>query len=244
MINILFPLAGDNKYFDRPEYPFPKPLVEIADRPMVELAIANYQNIGRDKRFIFVVNGSDCTQFHLDNVLELLTDGNCHIVRLDKATAGAACSCLMAVDFIDNDTPLIIANYDQVLQQDFDEVLSCFEEKQADAGAICFESVHPRWSFIRTDDSDQVVESAEKNPISKRAIAGFYYFRQGSKFVKAAMRSIQKGVNLNGLHYLSSSFNELILDGEVVVPFQIEKDRYNTFYLPEKIKEYEMRLAR
>ena len=124
MINILFPLAGDNKYFDRPEYPFPKPLVEIADRPMVELAIANYQNIGRDKRFIFVVNGSDCTQFHLDNVLELLTDGNCHIVRLDKTTAGAACSCLMAVDFIDNDTPLIIANYDQVIQQDLDEVLS------------------------------------------------------------------------------------------------------------------------
>ena len=52
-----------------------------------------------------------------------------------------------------------------------------------DGGVIVFDSVHPRWSFVRVDKAGFVIETAEKRPISRLATAGFYYFRRGADFV-------------------------------------------------------------
>ena len=37
------------------------------------------------------------------------------VIRLKKETAGALCTCLMAVSYINDDTELIIANSDQII---------------------------------------------------------------------------------------------------------------------------------
>ena len=105
-------------------------------------------------------------------------------------TKGAACSCLLAINHIPPDDPLIVANADQIIDWDLNAVLSYFEEGDFDAGTICFESVHPRRSYVAVDEQGEVVEAAEKKPISRNAIAGFYYYRRGSDFIQAAMKSI------------------------------------------------------
>ena len=175
MINVLFPLAGKSNFFPENKYPFPKPLIEINDKMMIEIVIENYKNIN-EVNFIFVISENDCKKFHLDNTLNLLTDGNCQIVKLQNETKGAACSALMAIEYIDNDIPLIIANADQVFEEDLEKVIRSFEEY--DGGVITFESAHPRWSYVKVDRNSFVVEASEKKPISKKAVAGFYYFRK------------------------------------------------------------------
>lgn len=242
MINILIPMAAKSLYFSENEYPFPKPLIEIGQRTMIEHVIQNLSLVGKDIQFIFVLSNADCRKFHLDSTLNIITDHKCRIVRLDNETKGAACSALMATSNIGDDCPLIIANYDQLFDDSPQDLIARLRE--ADAGVVSFESVHPRWSYVRLDEQRFVVETSEKRPISREAIAGLYYFRRGKDFVEAAMRSIQKDSSVNGNFYIAPTLNELILQGKKIRVAKVDAQRYHTFYTPQKIKEYESQLLR
>lgn len=237
MINILIPLAGNNQFFSESDYPYPKPLIEINGKTMIEHVIDNFSSISCDKQFIFIVNSNDCKKYHLHNVLNLLCDNACTIIKIDHETKGAACSALMAVEYINSDTPLIIANADQVINADMPSVLKCFDE--SDAGVITFNSVHPRWSYVRKDGQGHIIETSEKRPISTHAIAGFYYFKRGRDFCDGAMSMIKKDANVSGLYYVAPALNEMVLKNKKITMFEIGNDNYHSFYTPNKIKEYE-----
>lgn len=237
MMNILIPLAGKNQFFNEAEYPYPKPLIEINNKTMIEHVINNFDSIKKKKQFIFIVNAGDCKKYHLDNVLNLLTDNSCKIIKIDNETKGAACSAMMAIEYINNDIPLIIANADQLFDNSLDVVLEEF--KEFDGGIISFDSIHPRWSYARADENNLIVETAEKRPLSKHAIAGFFYYKQGKDFISSAMNMIQKDFNINGLYYISPTFNEMVLENKKLAISKIENNKYHTFYTPQKIQEYE-----
>ena len=242
MINILMPISSKSTFFEAAEYQFPKPLIEISGKSMIQLAIDNFGSLKRQKKYIFIVSMVDCTKYHIDNVLELLTDKNCEIIRLNNQTKGAACSALTAIEYIDNNTELIISNSDQIIEEDFDQVLEYFKKKDVDAGIICFETIHPRWSFVRLEENGRVIETAEKRPISKHGIAGFYYFRKGSDFVRAAMKSIEKDANVDGQYYIAPIINELVLENKNIQVYNVDNDKYHSFYSPQKIHEYEKKI--
>lgn len=237
MINILIPLAGKNQFFSEAEYPFPKPLIEFNGKTMIEHIIDNFSTIQKEKQFIFIVNTEDCKKYHFDNILNILTNNSCKIIKINGETKGAACSAMMAVEYVDNDTPLIISNADQLFDINLQYVVDSF--KKSDAGIITFESIHPRWSYARLNNENKVIETAEKRPISRSAIAGFYFFKNGKDFITSASKIIKKDASINGLYYISPVLNEMVLENKIINIFQIENDKYHTFYTPQKIKEYE-----
>ncbi len=243
MINVILPLAGGSAFFEEAGYQFPKPLIEVTGKPMIELIINNLLQIRRDLCFIFILRKEDCIRYHLDYTLNLLTNGQCIMIRIDKETKGAICSCLLAVEQINNSDPLIICNSDQLFEDNPECFIMDFEKQQADAGIVFFESVHPRWSFIRLQ-GDQIVEAAEKKPISRYAIAGFYYFRCGQFFVEAAMESIRKDAHVNNIFYTAPVLNELVLNNYNLVGIPVAAEQYHTFYSPQRIEEYEKRYFR
>lgn len=237
MINILIPLAGKEHFFSENEYHFPKSLTEFLGKTMIEHLIGNLSSINLELRHIFIINSDDAKKYHLDSVLNIVTNNNCQIIKLDTSTKGAACSAMMAVNYIDNNIPLIISNPDQLFDVDFNVFFEAF--KNYDAGVVTFESVHPRWSYARVDKDNIVVETAEKRPISKHAIAGLYYYKNGKDFMKAAGKMIFKDASVNGSYYISPTMNELILDGKKVTHYQVRNEDYHTLYTPQKVKEYE-----
>ena len=243
MINILIPLAGKSDFFNSAEYVFPRSLIEILGKTMIQRIIENYSEFD-DKHFIFIVNQEDCDSYHLDSILQLLTDSKCDIVKLSSHTKGAACSALMAVELINNNNPLIIANGDQVIESSLADITKNFQKDKLDAAVITFESIHPKWSYVRLNEKNKVVESAEKRPLSKNAIAGFYYFSNGKDFVIAAMQSIIKDAHVNGVFYIAPVLNELVLAGKNIGYHRIESTMYHSFYSPVKIAEYENSLRR
>lgn len=243
MINVLIPMAGKSLYFSENEYPYPKPLIEIGHKTVIEHVILNLSSIDTTRvRFIFVLNSADCRKYHLDSTLNIITDHKCQIIRLENETRGAACSALMAISHIANDKPLIIANSDQIFEIPLENLIPGF--KDSDAGVMTFESVHPRWSYVRLDENQQVVETSEKRPISRDAIAGLYYFKHGRYFVESAMRMIQKDSSVNNSFFISPTLNEMILMGKKITTIKVDADKYHTFYTPQKIKEYEAQLLR
>lgn len=116
-MKVLVPIAAqDDSFFDRKEFFYPKPLVDVDGKPMIARAIECLQRLGPDVEFIFVTRSEDCQKFSLDNVLRLATRGRCEIVQLRYPTRGAVCSSLMAIDHIVQDQPLVVANGDQIIE--------------------------------------------------------------------------------------------------------------------------------
>ena len=236
-MNILIPIGGSDENFRQHGHVYAKPLVEIAGRPLVQHAFAPLQRIP-DAQAIFVIRKEDDLRFHLRDVLQLLDPGAV-VIRADGATAGAACTALLAIEQIDTETELLIANGDQVLDFDLGAVIERFRARRLDAGTVVFDSVHPRWSFVKTDAGDMVIEAAEKRPISRNATAGVYYFREGRLFVEAAKRMIRKDASVNGGFFVCPSLNELVLAQMRVGVERIDRARYISLASPQAVEEYE-----
>lgn len=234
MINVLLPAMGTSTFY-KDSY-FPKPLYEINGKTMLELVVENYKELDPNQ-YIFVFSEEDCLKFHLDSSAKLLSPAS-RVIKLRNQTAGALCTSLMAVEYINDDASLIIANSDQIIDVDYKKIIEHFESQGDDAGIITFPNIHPRWSYARKDENE-IVEVAEKRPISKNAIAGFYYYKRGGDFIEAAKKALIKQNNLDGKYYISASINEMILMGKRVGYFDIEKEQYKSFYSPAKVKEYE-----
>jgi dTDP-glucose pyrophosphorylase len=128
-------------------------------------------------------------------------------------TEGAACTTLLAKEFINSDAPLVIANSDQYIDWNSNECLYAFSAGGIDAGIITFHSNHPKWSYARLDDNGFVAEVAEKKPISDHATVGIYFWKRGKDYVKYAEQMIAKNIRVNNEFYVAPVFNEAILDG-------------------------------
>jgi dTDP-glucose pyrophosphorylase len=160
-------------------------------------------------------------------------------VQVESATAGAACTALLAIEHIDLDDELLIANGDQVIVADLPGVIQHFRERRLDGGTIVFDSVHPRWSYVRVNEAGYVEEAAEKRPISRQATAGFYYFRRGQDFIDSARMMICKDANVHGQFYICPTFNEMVLRQARIGVYPIERDAYFSFATPKGVEAYE-----
>ena len=239
MLNILIPLGSASQFFENSAYVYPKPLIDILGKPMIQHVVENLMQISDHKRFIFIVRDEDCVRYHLDSTLRLLVKDQIEILKIPRETKGAACSALLASEFIADDEPLVICNGDQIFDLNINEPLKIIREDQVDAACLFFKSVHPRWSYVRLEDGN-IVEAAEKHPLSANAIAGFYYFSKGRDFVDAAKRMILKDAQVNGAFFIAPVFNELVLAEKRMRAYEIDGSKYHTFYSPQKIHEYEM----
>lgn len=240
---VLLPIAGRSPHFSPDEFAYPKPLIEIGSRPMISWAIDNLNSIRPDLRFIFVANEAEARQYSYAHIFDLATDGRATTITLKGKTGGALCSCLMAIDEINPEEPLIIANTDQIIEADLANIIRRIEAQGADAGVLTFESVHPRWSYVAVTDN-LVTRATEKEVISKNAIAGVYYFKHAKLFFDAAKKAVLRGAAArDGVYYISASINEMILSGARVVSAPVEKDQYHSFYDPRNIETFELALA-
>lgn len=220
------------------ELHYPKPLIDVVGEPMIQRVVESLMAARFEKRFLFVVNEADAKKFHIDRVLRLIVGNDGVVIEQPGESKGALPSCLLLIDHLEPETPLLISNSDQIVDVDYDEVLEFFQANNADAGCVTFKSVHPQWSFVAFDERGHIAEAAEKKPISNHAVAGLYYFAKAKFFISAAVRTIEKGSVIGDRFYISSTFNELILEGKKLLSREIEASKYHSFYSPEMLSKY------
>ena len=218
-LNVLIPMAGAGSRFEQAGYTFPKPLIEVRKKPMIQVVV---ENLNIKANYIYVVQKSHREKYNLDALLSLITPG-CKIVETEGMTEGAACTALLAKEHINTDAPLFFANSDQFVEWDSNEFLYKMNETDADGGIVTFEATHPKWSFAKIDEQGLVTEVAEKKPISNIATVGYYYWKHGSDFVKYAEQMINKNVRVNNEFYVCPVFNEAIGDNKQIRTFNAKK---------------------
>lgn len=211
-MNVLIPMAGAGSRFAQAGYTFPKPLIEVDGKPMIQVVV---DNLNIEAHYVFIVQEEHYEKYNLQYLLNLIAPG-CDIVKVNGLTEGAACTTLLAKEFINNDDPLVIANSDQFVEWNSNECLYAFRADGIDGGIVTFEATHPKWSYAKLGEDGFVAEVAEKKPISNQATVGIYYWSKGSDYVKYAEQMIDKNVRTNNEFYVCPVFNEAIQDDKKI----------------------------
>lgn len=228
MINIVIPMAGRGQRFTEAGYDKPKPLIDVVGAPMIKRVIDSLTLKNYRYNFIFIA-----LQEHLDQGLEEYLKDKGTIIPLNVVTEGAACTTLMALKHINNNSPLVIANCDQYLEWDFDSFIS--RSSGYDGSVVVFNSTNPHHSYTLVK-KDLVVEVAEKVVISDKACAGIYYYDKGSDYINSTITMIAKNIRTNNEFYIAPAYNEMLKEGKRITIHEIDVNKKHMLGTPYELK--------
>jgi HAD superfamily hydrolase (TIGR01509 family) len=206
-LNVLIPMAGEGKRFVEAGYTTPKPFITLKNTTLLQCSVdclkvkGNLHFLAKEEH-VYIVN---------------LLYPNSKVIPVKEKTEGAACTTLLASDYIDNDNPLLIANCDQYV--DYNALRFFYSMQNVDAGILTFYAKDAKWSYAEADDNGIVSKVAEKEVISDHATCGVYYWKHGRDYVKYAKQMITKNIRTNNEFYVCPVFNEAIADGKKVKIF-------------------------
>ena len=224
-VNILVPMAGKGSRFANAGFVQPKPLIDVAGKPMISWVIDNVNAPGViEARFIFLVLREHEKQYGLTASLKSLVEScpgasSVEVVYVDEVTEGAACTCLLARGVIDDETPLFIANSDQFVEWSAVDYWTSMAQQldSSDGDVLCFRipmsENDVKWSYAKVDGRGCVTDIQEKNVISENATVGYYYWRRGRDFVRLADKMIARDFRVNGEFYVAPVYNEGVAEG-------------------------------
>jgi NDP-sugar pyrophosphorylase family protein len=223
-MKIVIPMAGEGSRFAKAGYTFPKPLIDVEGKPMIQRVV---ENLPFDADFIFLVRKEHLEEYEVDSLLNVITNGRYEIVVVDELTEGAACTVLLAKDYINSGESLLIANSDQIMEYTPANFKLMAELARSSTGIAdfiwTFHATNPKWSFAKTNDAGRIIEVAEKKPISNIATCGVYYWDQGYAFVSCAEEMIERDIRVNGEFYVCPVHNIGIGRGRKTYPFYVDK---------------------
>ena len=227
-------MAGEGSRFAKEGYTFPKPLIDVEGKPMIQVVV---ENLDFDATYIFLVRKEHLQKYNgLKTTLDRITNGKFEIVEVDALTEGAACTTLLAKHLIDNDEELLIANSDQVIKYSSENFKLMKSLTSADGIIFTFNALHPKWSFVKVNSRGIITELQEKNPISNIATCGIYWYKKGSDYVKYTEQMISKNIRVNNEFYVAPVYNEYIGDGKTLIPFYV--DEMHGIGTPEDLNTY------
>ena len=233
--NILIPMAGRGSRFEEQGYTDKKPFIDVNGKPMIHRVIENLgMEFDKEYMFILICLQEDYDKYDFTQFEKVIGHNSYDVVILDDITEGAAQTILQAKDLINDDTPLMTMNSDQLVDWDIERLFEMCE--QFDGVIPCFYGEGNAWSYARTLDNGYVQEVAEKKQISKYATAGYYYWKKGSDFVKYAEQMIKDNSRTNGEFYVAPVYNWAVKDGKRVGVFMV--DKCYSLGTPEDLQEY------
>lgn len=229
--NIILPIAGHGQRFIDGGYSVPKPLINVDGKYLVEKSLESVDI--SDAQLIFIVRQEHISDFAIDSRLRERFGKEIEIISVDYTTAGAICTCLLAQDLVNNETPTIIFTPDCYFEPKFypDDVPDKYD------GMVCvFNSESSAHSYVQLDEDGFVTKAAEKEVISKDAVGGLYYFRTGAMFVKYANDLVRANIKSSGEFYICPVYNFLIADG---LKIGIDSNsRHEILGTPEDLEQY------
>lgn len=229
--NIVLPIAGNGQRFVDGGYKTIKPLIEINGKYLVEKSLesVDYKNAN----LIFIVREEHIKEYDIVTKLRSRFGNLIEIIRVNKITEGALCTCLLAEKYIDNELPLVIFTPDCYFEPKFDPNKV---NSKCDGVVAVFHSNSPAHSYVQLDDDGFVTKAAEKEVISEYAVGGLYYFRHGNLFVNYAKKQIEMNMRTKGEFYICPVYNLLIEDG---LKIGIDRNsKHDILGTPEDLNRY------
>ncbi|KJE96218.1 hypothetical protein CAOG_06573 [Capsaspora owczarzaki ATCC 30864] len=236
-MNIIIPMGGIGSRFERANYRFPKPLINMVGHPMLFWLLdkLSIDVAGGDKVWMAVMNSLD-ESFHFTKRIhkqypKWKAANAVEVVTLDFETRGAAETVFIVLQHMspaDLARPTICLDCDTLY---FSDVLADFrrlngaaagngsgggaQQQQGVNASFYFEDKvgKPVFSYIALDDDKRITDIKEKVAISRWANTGAYGFASGAVLKKYCIKQLDTSVDATGEYY-TSSIIKLMLDNK------------------------------
>lgn len=237
MINIVIPMAGQGSRFTKAGYEKPKPFIDVAGKPMIVRVLENLTY--PDAQYILIARKEHMEQ-ERDLVQQIERKFNAIFIPIEKLTEGTACTVLYARKYINNSTPLMIANSDQIVDMDISHFINDALEKNLDGSILTFIDHYsdPKWSFAKINHNGLVTEVKEKVVISEYATVGIYFYTQGQNFINSAIDMIAENDRVNNEFYTCPTYNYAIKNGSKIGIYNIDFSQMHGIGTPEDLNLY------
>lgn len=232
--NILIPVAGIGSRFSIDGYKDIKPMIRIGGKTMIERAITS---LGIEGQYIFVINTKNKQSDALIKELESIVD-NPIIIRIDYLTEGPASTALLAKEFIDNDSPLIITNCDQIMEWDSNNFVDHLTETDKDGIVVTYNISTEKNSYVQLNNDGNAFHFAEKEIISEYSLNGIHFWKKGSYFVNSAESMVKKNIRVNNEFYIAPTYNELISEGKKIGVYHLDINQHWAVGTPNDLEKY------
>lgn len=240
MLNIVIPMSGRGSRFQKEGYLLPKPLIPVLGKPMIQVVINNLRP-KRPHRFIFICLREHLEKYDIAEKLRQWAGKDTEVLTVEQVTEGAACTVLIAKHLINNESPLMIANSDQWVDININDYLDAIDQQDVDGMIMTMWANDPKWSFVKLNEKNEVIEVIEKQVVSNEATVGIYNYKFGKDFVEAAEQMIAKNFRVNGEFYVAPAYNEMVAKGKKIGVYNVGKEADGMYGLgiPSDLKLFE-----
>ena len=200
---LVIPMAGRGSRFSNVGYTIPKPLIEVAGKPMLFHAFQSVKDVAY-RKLIFIALKEHQDEYNVSDVIKKNINSTFELILLDEVTEGQLCTVLTAADFFKQDEGLLIAASDSYIKSNIGKEI---ENSKADGLISVRDLPGEQWSFAKADESGKVIEVAEKVRISNFASTGLYYFRDSKTFEQEANNIVTNKLTTKGEYYVMPLYN-------------------------------------
>jgi dTDP-glucose pyrophosphorylase len=210
---IIIPMAGRGRRFTNEGYQTPKPLIEVAGKPMIYYAWCSVKDILCSK-LVFIALREHEEYFGVSEVLAKWIPVRHEIIFVDQVTEGQLCTILLASNlFIEGEGILVTASDTYIESQIGEEIMN----EQYEGIISVFDLPGDQWSFAQIDDNGKVIKVSEKERISNHASTGIYYFSDAKEMEREALKMIEENDRTRGEFYIMPLYNRMIKKGAHLV---------------------------
>lgn len=232
-------MAGEGKRFKEAGFSNPKPLIKVDGVPMVLKAL---KSLPKASKNILIVRKDHLNIFEFKQLLDSHFE-NVIIIEIDYLTSGQASTCLLAEEYIPENSILNVGACDVGFKYDFDEYKKTLNEFNS---FIWTYNKNPNvlknpemygWVKLK-EGTDEINYVSCKKPISKDllndfVVSGTFTFKNSNLFFDGIKRMIDKNDLTNGEYYLDTIFNHLKGNSGI---FKV--DEYYSWGTPKELNNY------
>lgn len=234
-------MAGKGKRMRPHTLTVPKPLINIAGKPIVQRLVEDITKVCGEKvdEIAFII-GSDFGKEVEENLIKIAESQGAKgtICYQDKAL-GTAHAIMCAKDSITGKT--VVAFADTLFKADF--VMDTNQE-----GVIWVQSIEdPRqFGVVKLNDAGVITDFIEKpeTPVSNLAIIGIYYFKDGDNLKKELQYLLDNNITEKGEFQLTNALENMKQKGIAFTPGKVTEwldcgNKDATVYTNQRVLEFD-----
>lgn len=240
---LILPMAGYGQRFSDEGYDKPKPLIPVDGDPMIIRAV---KSLPKFKNSYFICLENHVSEHNIDKEIKQ-SYPNANIITTDGVTEGQACTCELAVQELEPDTPILISACDNGACYNEKKFLDLVNDESVDVIVWSFRNnqtskVNPNmYSWLDVDDDGNVHGVSCKkfdggNPLKRHAIIGTFYYRRANDFLEGLEANYFHDERTAGEFYVDDVINRNVQAGLTVKVFEV--DNYICWGTPNDYRTY------
>lgn len=233
-MKIIITMAGMGSRFREAGYTLPKHEIVIKNKTLFEWSLLSLIDFF-DEEFIFITRKGAYNLEFIEKICNKLNIKRYKIKKLDYLTDGQASTAFLCDDLISEDENVLIYNIDTYIKEY--SILKS-DLKKYDGFIPVFKAEGEKWSFIKIDENNKVIDVVEKIRISDLASIGFYYFKSWKDYKEIYLKNKEEIKKDFKEVYIAPMYRYLLQDKKEIGYIILNEEDVHVLGTPEDLKKF------